>query len=488
MGRRVLKGVSYAPVPLRSTRRPQSGHPLPDDDFMSNAASALWSADGRADLAVIESLGANAVRLYGNDAALDKRGFLDEAHRRGLEVLVGISDYPYLQMPGNCLTTERNCYMQVRDSYRKNLERGFLVKDPSSGLRTYHPALQTISLMNEPDLKFLPSERPGSFLKPILSAFDAVLHLEEELQVAGPMPNLTVTFSFAVCPACPDHGASPAVGQMSVLRDAMRDPAAFGYNTTRDLWGAYVRRFENSVNTANPAGSFNSLFLHLYDRVFPGVPVFVGEYHAPQVRNQVADLKEVIALAGNESNNLKGISFFEFQARYDKGGSELAFGLFGLGNRSLGRFALGPKDKSETYHAWCLAPLAAPAYVVSCPRVATGVEYVPEAPASDAVWGYDAVPLVHDADGCCAKCMEFPPCRAWTWSGGRCRLSGRPATPAAARHVRGAVSGALGDRLLPDTAPSVADDVARAFGGPGVDRSRMCAPTAVGLLVGQRLA
>ena len=62
------------------------GGMMSDDDFMSANTSAFWGTHshgfpgpGRKDLEIMRSLGANTVRLYGNDPALDHSAFLDEA-------------------------------------------------------------------------------------------------------------------------------------------------------------------------------------------------------------------------------------------------------------------------------------------------------------------------------------------------------------------------------------------------------------------------
>ncbi|CAE8709394.1 unnamed protein product [Polarella glacialis] len=92
--RPLLQGVAYGPAPLKELGT------LANDDFMSDAAKAQWSSSGRGDLAIMKALGANAVRLYGNDGGPQIR-------------------------PG-----------------------GFLDKNGS-----YHPALKRITVINEPDLK-----------------------------------------------------------------------------------------------------------------------------------------------------------------------------------------------------------------------------------------------------------------------------------------------------------------------------------------------
>merc|ERR1712048_539082 len=159
----LLKAVSYSPVPLKGAGA------LTDDDFMSSNTSLLWGSHGRRDLAIMKDLGANGVRLYGNDPALDHRLFFNEAHENHMKVITGISDYPYMQMQGNCRTTNWNCYAQVKEQYAMNLRNGFLLEDG----KTYHPALQAVILVNEPDLKFSPPGRIDLKVvcKAIISAF-----------------------------------------------------------------------------------------------------------------------------------------------------------------------------------------------------------------------------------------------------------------------------------------------------------------------------
>merc|ERR1712194_32386 len=78
----------------------------------------------------------------------------------------------------------------------------------------------------------------------------------------------------------------------------------------------------------------------------------------------------------NVSTLLMGLSFFEFQIRYDKGGGSLGerrFGMFGLSDHMLVRDA-NFSDKS--YSSWCLTPV----------KQATGGAYVHDA-LSDAFGG-----------------------------------------------------------------------------------------------------
>lgn len=396
----ILKGISYGPVPLKDV-----GH-IADDDFMSVSTEALWSSSvkGRGDLRIMKSLGANTVRLYGDDPRLDHGKFLDEAMREGVQVIVGISDYPYTQAPDNCLSTNSNCYEQVKAQYRMVMRKGFL----STG-NVYHPALRTVILMNEPDLKF--PEGPSSYVKGIVSALDAVLDVEQEFGVVGSAPSFTTTFSFGVCGGgCPEMNEKPALGQMLYLREAMRDPHSVGYEPRNDLWKAYKERFINSVNTANPATDIRWLFLNDYDQQFPDTPVFIGEYHSPRTVDQRRDLESVLAIARDNKTMLIGISFFEFQVRYDKGGAEECFGMFGLDKKSVADFHI----EDEHYDAFCLKPVAMKdvaqdMWKNQCGSVEFGVDFITESTWSR---NFDRIPT---PEFCCDECAKHEECKSWTW-------------------------------------------------------------------------
>ncbi|CAE7945331.1 TDP1 [Symbiodinium sp. KB8] len=336
----VLKGISYGPAPLKAAGR------LPNDDFMADSAKAQWSTSGRGDLAIMKKLGANAVRLYGNDPREDHKPFLDEAHSQGLQVIPGMSDYPYTQMPKNCITTEYNCYSQIKEQYKSNLENGFLDKAGS-----YHPALKTIIVINEPDLKIPGESQPKKFSRAIISAIDGMLDAEKEAGASGNFPNFTATFSFGVCTACPGSKSKPSLGQMLELRRAMEKPEDYGYTPKNDLAKLYRSRFTNSFNTNNPATDMKPLFLDDYEALFATTPVFIGEYHAPHVPVG-QDLQKILSIA--ESSSLAGISFFEYQVRYDKGGSEMEFGMFGLGVQKIASMDFF----GTSFPVWCLTEVA----------------------------------------------------------------------------------------------------------------------------------
>lgn len=476
----VIKGISYSPVPLKTLEV------LGNDDFMSANASVLWGNDGRRDLVVMKALGANAVRLYGNDPTEQHGPFLDEAKAQGLEVILGMSDYPYVQMDGNCMAASAfDCFVQIRKQYVLNLQNGFLAG------KMYHTALRAVILMNEPDLKFQPVNEPVHFCKALVSAFDAVLDAEIEAGIVGPRPNFTVTFSFGVCGNCKEKGSHPALGQMVELRNAMKNPLSVGYHPKHDLWAAYQQRFVNSFNTANPASDVRSLFLDHYDAIFPGTPVFIGEYHSPGVPDQRADLEQILHEASNASSMLMGISFFEFQVRYDKGGSELTFGMFGLGDETGKSVQMG----HDNFQVRCLAPMSPPLEVRAdeinkqCGLVEQGFDYLVQN-----VWHIN-LHSIPTATLCCTHCKMAPECLAWSWwQTKECFLKGARPIPSGRVSKPGVISGFPPPRSMtwkesPASSVSARADgklnalipsaLAKAYGGPGLDSFQLCPATAI---------
>lgn len=68
-----MKAVSYGPVPLKE---PGAGAGLlAQDDWMVEAAKPMWGLRGRDDLGIVRQLGANTVRLYGNNPKLELVSF-----------------------------------------------------------------------------------------------------------------------------------------------------------------------------------------------------------------------------------------------------------------------------------------------------------------------------------------------------------------------------------------------------------------------------
>lgn len=348
----VARGVSYGPAPCKARCV------LLQDDFMCPATKPQWGSRYRGDLHVIKALGANFVRLYGNNPQFDHSDFLDQAHSLSLKVVLGNSDWGFTQSPDNCQQhSDFNCFTQVKTLYSTNLHNGLLLPNGS-----YHPAVMQVVVINEPDLKLPSIEETASWCRGIISAADGMIAAEKEAGVTGALVNFTVAFSFGVCSSCSQGmNTVPALAQMLQLQDAFLHPNKYGYTPHNNLQDFYAHRFENSFNTNNPAKDIKSMFLDFYKTAFPITPVSIQEYHCPYLPKNsigapttlVEDLQQILQMA-HHSDVLKGISFFEYQVRYDKGGSELQFGLFGLeSNYSFGSFDLGGAE----FQSWCLTPV-----------------------------------------------------------------------------------------------------------------------------------
>mmetsp|Transcript_124928 Transcript_124928/g.400189 ORF Transcript_124928/g.400189 Transcript_124928/m.400189 type:complete len:589 (-) Transcript_124928:20-1786(-) len=335
----VMKGVSYGPSPLKKV-----GVLLTDDDFMSEITGVQWADWGRGDLQTLHQMGVNTLRMYGNDPNVTKRTFLDDAMRKGIDVIIGQSDYPFMQGPEPCMRKDWYCFDQVYEFYKLNLLNGLTM----DGNSTYHPAFKAFILINEPDLKVHPRHLT---CRAILTAFDAALEAEKDVGVTGNPIAFTATFSFGMF-----DGQAPGLGQMEDFYRCIQNPSAAPtlYTPRNDLLKAYKTRWVNSFNTANPAFSVKQLLLDRYARTFWNdelkLPVFIGEYHSVQFAVR-QDLKDMLAATrSREYPFFMGFNFFEFSTRYDKGGTEMDFGMFGYGNCALGLMNYSGK----VYNVWDL--------------------------------------------------------------------------------------------------------------------------------------
>jgi len=110
----------------------------------------------------------------------------------------------------------------------------------------------------------------------------------------------------------------------------------------------------NSFNTASPYFSVQSEVLNVYNRSGfwdhnMKMPVFIGEYHSVKfpLQEDLTSMQRIVS----EYPFFMGVTFFEYQVRYDKGGSETEFGMFGLGDCKL----MDMHFLGEDYSVWDLA-------------------------------------------------------------------------------------------------------------------------------------
>jgi len=343
-GYRVLKGVSYGAAPLKSAHSR-----LTSDDFMADITGAQLYSWGRGDMNLMKDLGANAMRMYGNDAETSHRTFLDEAMKLDMDVIAGMSDFGFIQGPNNCILNDYYCFEEAHFYYKKNLLKGFVVKN----FTTYHPALKALIMANEPDLKTQPRWK---LCRATASIFDAILEAEKEVGVTENLIALTFTWSFANFHG---KGGVPALGQMEDFWKCIHNPSAppSSYTPKNDLVKAFKQRFVNSFNTANTAHEVEQMILNKYGQSSfwtddMKIPVFIGEYHS--IRHGMKDdLTDMMSFAKSPKYPFfKGYSFFEFSKRYDKGGSEAEFGMFGYGDCIL----MDMNYSGQVYTIWNLKP------------------------------------------------------------------------------------------------------------------------------------
>ncbi|CAJ1396150.1 unnamed protein product [Effrenium voratum] len=339
---RVMKGVSYGASPLKTT-----GVLLTDDDFMTDITGAMWDSWGRGDLDLLKSMGVNTLRMYGNDLNYSHRSFLDGALKRDMDIIVGLSDWGFIQGPDPCEKKGYLCFDQVYEAYKGNLLKGFAIKNYTM----YHPALKALIISNEPDLKVHPRT---DVCRAMISSLDAILQAEKDLNVTGNPIALTVTFSFASFGKDP-----PGLGQMEELYGCLQNPEAAPTNYTpkNDVLSAFKQRWVHSFNTAAPGHVVEELFLDKYHKSSfwseeMKIPLFIGEYHSVHVGAK-DDLPILVGDALSPKYPFfRGYNFFEFSVRYDKGGSEEAFGMFGYGDCPL----LDMNYSGQVYTVWNLVP------------------------------------------------------------------------------------------------------------------------------------
>jgi len=310
----------------------------------------MWADWGRGDLQLMKDMGMNTVRMYGNDANTSHRSFLDRALGKGLDVIVGMSDFGFTQGPNNCLLNHWYCYDEAYFYYHKNLLMGFAIDD----FKRYHPAIKVLTIFNEPDLKVHPRKLT---CRAMASIFDAILQAEKDVGVTGNPVALTITWSFADF----HKGHGPALDQMEefwhCLQKGTEHPPT-NYKPKNDLVKAFRERFVNSFNTQSQAQEVSKLFFDKYAKSSfwtPSlkVPVFIGEYH--HVFHALGeDLTDAMKLAKSDKYPFfLGYNFFEFTKAYWKGGPQMKFGMFGYGDCIL----MDMSYHGKTYTIRNLVPL-----------------------------------------------------------------------------------------------------------------------------------
>ncbi|CAK9087112.1 unnamed protein product [Durusdinium trenchii] len=337
---------------------------LPSEDMMQEGYEAQWGPSGRNDLGLMKALGANAVRLYhslGLDGKGSHQGFLNRAQKLKLNVMPGF----HSTEPAMC--DHFDCHDAWKAATLKGFKQGFLVDN------RWHPAISTVILMNEPDFydnDALCTDR-GAWcrVKAVLSAMDGLLQAEEEAQVLPSDVKLTVTWSFAMRTSIDGKVQGPGTFGFQDMVAVMEDPSLVKYTPRtpmKKLREAFHSRWIHGLNTQAPwnfVSDFVTNHYKLYDN-FGGLPWFIGEYGANGQAESliISDLESMDQKAASDERLRRGslgedhISRPQSITELSKGGSELNFGLFSIGDRKIGETGevCDKNSHCRTWPVFCL--------------------------------------------------------------------------------------------------------------------------------------
>jgi len=120
------------------------------------------------------------------------------------------------------------------------------------------------------------------------------------------------------------------------------------------LQEAFRSRWIHGLNTQSPWSFVIDVISQNYDQFLP-IPWFIGEYGGNGQDEDLirADLQSMQSKA-REDDSFLGAAFFQFQTTYWKGGAEMNFGLFGLGDDQIGETGEVCELGCRTWPVHCL--------------------------------------------------------------------------------------------------------------------------------------
>lgn len=325
----------------------------------SNYSSGFIARD---DLAAMKALGANTVRLYHSLGYKqnqkfetddeDHKGFLDHAEYLGMHVLPGYHS-------GGMPCPNFDCYDLWKESTLRGFKQGFATNG------TWHKAVAILILMNEPDFlggqpDCVPKGAAWCRVKAVLSSLDGVLAAEKEAGVTQWGVNFTATWSFGQMTSIDGKVTGPGVFGFQDMVAGIADPGIANYTTRtpqEEMEEAFLTRWTYGLNVQAPYDYVQGVVRAAYTKNedFGGKPWFIGEdgelWQKPKVIKHSASDAKNDALAGGY---FLGMSFFQFETTYWKGGTEMNFGIFGLGNETIGKT---PKINGLERNVHCLNPM-----------------------------------------------------------------------------------------------------------------------------------
>lgn len=308
-----LRGICYAPLPCLGSA---CGAP---ENMAQEGYRSQWGAEGRDDLGIMKRMGANAIRLYHPigelDPQPDSRGFLDASEAAGLKVFGAVHQYLHCD-------EHDDCYEAWFKAVHDGLANGF-TKDGA-----WHSAVWAINLINEVDAH-VPFTDGARQVKRLISAADALLAAEQAAHVPGTV-NLTSCFTAAM--AQPLGGGDWLVSHGFHSMDAwIKTPSLVEYTprsaaSLADLAKAIDQRWIHCVNAQGNV--YGWIAGEQWSRPWIIGELGYGPVHSDVVEKELKELNK----ATLEDPWFLGFFLFQFQTAYFKWGSELNFGMFGVGS------------------------------------------------------------------------------------------------------------------------------------------------------------
>merc|ERR1719330_1196557 len=168
---------------------------------------------------------------------------------------------------------------------------------------------------------------------------------------------LCITWSFAMRVSVDGKVRGPGNYGFQDMVAVIEDPQVAHYTpraSLAELREAFRSRWVHGLNTQSPWNFVRDLISQDYSRFHP-TPWFIGEYGGNGQDEDVirADLQSMQAYAVG-SDSFLGAAFFQFQTTYWKGGAEMNFGLFGLGDDQIGETGEVCELGCRTWPVHCL--------------------------------------------------------------------------------------------------------------------------------------
>ena len=328
-----LRAIAYGSLPNRNA---VATDPIPAQDLLQSGYSAQWSSDGRDDLGLMHTMGANAVHTYhsfGYETVkkYDHGKFLDRAYDAGVHVIAGY----FTQLKCDNF----KCFDSWKAATLAAYDQGF-IKDGK-----WHPAVSMLSLMEEPDtLNFQGStgadcadkNQNSCWLRAIISAMDGVLAAEKEKGIEGAVSGVNLTVAWSMSSRSSYDGTiqnSIGIYGFYDLLNGVKDPKQIcGYTPVNDVKTAYERRWTNSINSQADWTFISGKILPEYKQFEP-TPWFLSGYATHLQDDMVKwkkDLTTMDQLASTTS--FLGVTLFGLSRQYQI--PAFTDGLFALGKKT----------------------------------------------------------------------------------------------------------------------------------------------------------